>query len=172
MITVRDATIDDSPSIVDLYNALIPSTTGTWTEELQTVAERTVWLERQSTDGLPVLVAEIDGRVVGFASYGDFRSAGKWPGYDRTAEHTIHVASDKWRCGVGRLLMDRLVDRARAMAVHVLVAAIDADNEASLRFHARLGFAEVARMPEVGHKFGRWLDLVLMQRVVDDRTAP
>jgi phosphinothricin acetyltransferase len=172
MTTVRDATIDDSPSIADLYNALIPSTTVAWTGTLQTVAERTVWLRRQSADGFPVLVAEIDRRVVGFASYGPFRGAGKWPGYDHTAEHTIHVARDAWGRGIGRSLVDALVERAQAAAVHVLVAAIDANNDASLRFHTRLGFAEVARMPEVGHKFGRWLDLVLMQRVLDDRTTP
>lgn len=172
MIAVRDATIDDSASIADLYNALIHSTTAVWTETPQTVAERTAWLQRQSADGLPVLVAEIDRRVVGFASYGDFRGAGKWPGYEHTAEHTIHVARDKWRCGIGRLLMEGLVERARATAVHVLVAAIDADNDASLRFHARVGFAEVARMPEVGHKFGRWLELVLMQRVLDEQATP
>jgi phosphinothricin acetyltransferase len=68
--------------------------------------------------------------------------------------------------------METLVERARAAGVHVLVAAVDAENEASLRFHERLGFVEVARMPEVGQKFGRWLDLVLLQRIVDRRNSP
>jgi phosphinothricin acetyltransferase len=91
----------------------------------------------------------------------------KWPGYRFTVEHTVHVREDHWGSGAGRALMEELVERARAAGKHVMVGALDGANEASLRFHARLGFVEVARMPEVGRKFGRWLDLVLVQRILD-----
>jgi phosphinothricin acetyltransferase len=165
---VRDAVDADLPAMRDLYNALLPTTTIGWTESLQTLEERTAWFAHQRERGFPVLVAEAEpGEVVGFTAYGDFRGEGKWPGYRFTVEHTIHVREDHWGTGVGRELITELMQRARAAGVHVMVAAIDGENEASIRFHERLGFVEVARMPEVGWKFERWLDLVLMQRILD-----
>ena len=164
---VRDATASDLPAIRGLYNALIPTTTIGWTETEQSAKDRETWFARQNQQGYPVLVADDAGAVVGYAAYGDFRGAGKWPGYRYTVEHTIHVREDRWGAGVGRTLLTELVERALDQGMHVMVAAIDGDNGASIDFHRRLGFVEVARMPEVGHKFGRWLDLVLMQRVLD-----
>ncbi len=171
-VIIRDATNDDAESITVLYNALIPSTTVTWTESLDTTEHRLHWLRRQRDEGLPVLVAEADGAVVGFTAYEYFRGEGKWPGYRLTVELSIHVAEPYWRRGVGRSLIDALVARALDAGVHVLVAAIDGANEASIRFHERLGFEVVGRMPQTGLKFGRWLDLVLMQRILDNRERP
>jgi L-amino acid N-acyltransferase YncA len=169
---VRDAERTDLPAIVDLHNAWIPTETITWTEELDTLDQRTVWFERQIHLDFPVLVADEAGDILGFICYEHFRGEGKWPGYRATAELSIHVREIAWGRGVGRALMETLVERARAANIHVLVAAIDSQNEASLRFHERLGFMEVARMPETGQKFGRWLDLVLMQRILDSRARP
>jgi L-amino acid N-acyltransferase YncA len=166
-VIVRDATASDLEAIRGLYNALIPTTTIGWTETPQRAEDRAAWFARQVRQGHPVLVADDGGEVVGYAAYGDFRGAGKWPGYRYTVEHTIHVREDQWGRGVGRALLTQLIERALDAAMHVMVAAIDGDNIASIDFHRRLGFVEVARMPEVGHKFGRWLDLVLMQRVLD-----
>ena len=119
-----------------------------------------------------MLMADDAGEVAGYASYGPFRGEGKWPGYRQTVEHSIHVREDYWGLGVGRALIEGLVERARTADIHVMVAAIDSENEGSIRFHARLGFVEVARMPQTGQKFGRWLDLVLMQRILDWRARP
>jgi phosphinothricin acetyltransferase len=166
-VIVRDATAADLEAIRGLYNALIPTTTIGWTETEQSAHDREAWFARQNQQGHPVLVADDAGVVVGYAAYGDFRGAGKWPGYRYTVEHTIHVREDQWGRGVGRALLVELTERALDAGMHVMVAAIDGDNVASIEFHRRLGFVEVARMPEVGHKFGRWLDLVLMQRVLD-----
>jgi phosphinothricin acetyltransferase len=163
---VRDATDGDMPVVRDLYNALIPTTTIGWTESLQTLRQRRAWFRRQQRAGYPVLVAEDERDVVGFAAYASFRGSGKWEGYRYTVEHTIHVREDQWGRGVGRSLLTALMDRARAAGIHVMVGAIDGDNQASIRFHESLGFAVVARMPEVGYKFGRRLELVLMQRIV------
>jgi L-amino acid N-acyltransferase len=171
-VIIRDATHADIPAIVDLYNALIPTTTVAWTEVTQSVNNREVWFRKQVSEGLRVLVAEDNGAVIGFCAYGHFRGAGMWPGYSQTVEHTIHVGEPHWGAGVGRALLNELVIRARSAGVHVLVGAIDSANTASIEFHARVGFVEVARMPQVGHKFGRWLDLVLMQRILDERTSP
>jgi phosphinothricin acetyltransferase len=164
---VRNAGAADVAAITALSNALIRTTTGAWTEREQRIDERQVWLEHQCREGYPVLVADEAGDVIGFTSYGDFRGAGKWPGYRYTAEHSIHVREDRWGQGVGRALLTHLMDRGRDNGIHVMVAAIDGDNHASLKFHERLGFVEVARMPETGHKFGTWLELVLMQRILD-----
>ena len=94
----------------------------------------------------------------------------RWPGYLPTVEHSIHVREDCWGRGIGRRLIDALVARARAEGKHVMVAGIDSENVGSIRFHERCGFFEVARMPELGTKFGRRLDLVLMQRLLDEET--
>ena len=165
-VHLRDAQSADLPAIRDLYNALIPTTTVAWTEELETAEEREAWFAEQQRNGFPVLVAEDDGEVVGYAAYGWFRSDGRWPGYDLTVEHSIHVAESHWSQGVGRALVEALVERARQAGLHVIVAAVDADNADSIAFHERVGFTVVARMPEVGRKFDRWLDLVLLQRIL------
>lgn len=166
---IRDAVDADMPTVRDIYNATILTTTGAWTETLQTLRERRTWFRHQQRVGYPVIVAESEGFVVGFAAYESFRGAGKWPGYRHTAEHSIHVDRSYWGRGIGRSLLEALMDRARDADIHVMVAAVDSANIESIRFHARLGFVEVARMPETGRKFGRWLDLVLMQRILDDR---
>jgi L-amino acid N-acyltransferase YncA len=166
-VIIREARSGDVAAITALYNATIPTTTSAWTESVQTESERQEWFEHQHGAGFPVLVADADGDVVGYAAYEHFRGAGKWPGYRFTVEHSVHVAEAHWGSGVGRSLIEHLVDHARAAGLHVMVAAIDGANTGSIEFHRRLGFIEVARMPETGHKFGRWLDLVLMQRILD-----
>jgi phosphinothricin acetyltransferase len=167
VVLVRDATLTDMPALRDLYNATIPTTTHAWTETLQTLEAREAWFARQCDRGHPVLVADDDGTVVGFTAYGDFRGEGKWPGYRFTVEHTIHIDEAYWGRGIGRRLLEELMARGRAAGIHVMVAAIDSDNRESIAFHERIGFTIVARMPEVGRKFDRWLELVLMQRIID-----
>jgi L-amino acid N-acyltransferase YncA len=171
-VIIRDATEADLPAITDINNALILTTTVTWSEELETLEQRAAWFRRQLSDGHPVLVADEDGDVVGFITYEHFRGEGKWPGYRSTAEQSIHVRESHWGRGVGRALVEAVIERARTNGIHVMVAAVDTENEASIQFHQRLGFVEVARMPQTGQKFGRWLDLVLLQRMVDDRERP
>jgi phosphinothricin acetyltransferase len=166
MITVRPATEADLPAIRRLFNVLIPRTTVAWRDHLATVEEMTTWFASQQRAGNPVLVAEDAGEVVGYVTWSAFRGGPRFPGYQHTAELTIHVDGDRKRGGVGRALIDALVATARERGLHVLVAGIDADNTESIRFHEALGFTEVARMPEVGRKHDRWLDLVLLQRIV------
>jgi L-amino acid N-acyltransferase YncA len=166
-IVVRDATVADLPATLAIYNELIATTTIAWTERHQTLEERAAWFADQQRRGFPVLVAEDGGEVVGVTAYGDFRDSIHWPGYRHTVELSIHVRGDRRRSGIGRVLMNALIEHARRSSVHVLVAGIDADNIDSIRFHESMQFVEVARMPETGRKFGRWLDLVLMQRIID-----
>jgi phosphinothricin acetyltransferase len=165
-IVIRDAVEADLPATLAIYNELIPNTTIAWTEELQTMEERSAWFAEQRRRDFPVLVAVAGEEVLGTAAFGDFRDSVHWPGYRFTAELSIHVRGDCRGSGVGRLLMSSLFDRAERRDIHVLVAAIDEANHDSIGFHERLGFVEVARMPETGFKFGRRLDLVLMQRFI------
>ncbi len=163
---MRDCGVADLPTSLAIFNELIPSTTVAWRAEPFTLEWRTEWLERQRERGFPVLVATDDDTIVGVASYGDFRNTPQFEGYRFSVEHSIHVAGDRRGDGIGRILMAALIDRARAAGLHVMVGAIDGENVDSIRFHERMGFVEVARMPETGFKFGRWLDLVLMQRIL------
>ena len=165
---VRDATPGDLAAIVELYNALIPTTTIGWSERLETLPEREEWFAARQAAGDAVLVAEDpSGVVVGFAAYGPFRDNARWEGYRFTVENTIHVASEHQGAGVGRALMTALIHHARQQGKHAIVAAVDGDSAHSLRFHERMGFVEVGRMLQVGYKFDRWLDLVLLQRLLD-----
>ena len=156
----------DAEAITGLYNATVATTTVAWTEEHESVATRRAWLDKQLAAGNPVLAAVAGDEVIGFASYDDFRNAVKWPGYRFTVEHTIHIDAVHQGTGVGGTLLEELVHRATVAGKHVMIGAIDGENAGSLRFHARHGFVEVARMPELGFKFGRWLDLVLVQRLL------
>ena len=166
-VVVRDATSNDLPAITELFNALIPTATVAWRDHLADDDEMAAWFADQRTQSNPVLVATLDDDVVGYTTWSWFRGGPRFPGYQHTRELTIHVRADIHGQGVGRALLDALLERARGTGLRVLVAGVDAENEASIRFHERLGFVEVARMPEVGRKFDRWLDLVLLQRIID-----
>ena len=167
-VSIRPATVDDMAAVNALYNALVASTTVAWTDEPEPLERRIAWFHEQQTNGFACFVAESDGTVIGYGSYGSFRGDGRWPGYRFTVEHSIHVDEHHWGLGAGRALMARLIETARADGFHVIVGAVDADNVASIAFHERMGFVEVARMPEVGRKFDRWLDLVLLQLRLDE----
>lgn len=163
---IRDADVEDLPAITDLFNALIPTTTIAWREDVATIDEMAEWFREQREAGLPVLVADANGSVVGYCCWTTFRGGARFRGYRYTAELTIHVDQTRHRAGIGTALLGALIERARQSGLHVLVAGIDADNVVSIDFHRSFGFSEVARMPETGRKFDRWLDLVLMQLIV------
>lgn len=167
---IRPATVADVPAITDIFNALIPTTTVAWRDRPADVDEMLEWFSRQLEGDHPVLVAYDDtvdvDTVVGYACWTDFRGGPRFPGYRYTVEHTIHVDRRHHGRGIGRSLLTALIDLAHHRGIHVVVAGIDADNAASIGFHHALGFTEVARMPETGRKFDRWLDLVLMQRIL------
>lgn len=164
-VRIRPAVEDDVAAIHSIANAYVPTTTGTWTETVEPLAWRLSWFRDRTRAGFPILVAVADNdEVVGFASYGDFRDAVKWPGYRFTVEHSVHVSEAHHRKGVAGMLMEALMAQAVAGGKQVMVAVVDSENEGSIRFHAQLGFEEVGRMPDIGFKFGRWLTLVIMQR--------
>ena len=157
MATIRHAGPNDASAIAALWNPVIRDTVATFNsvekspEEIAALIAAgpgTFWLAE-------------DEALLGFARFAQFRAGA---GYVHSFEHTIVLAPHAQGKGLGRLLMARLCEAARAAGGHVLVAGISGENAAGLAFHAAMGFDAVGRLPEVGRKFGRWFDLVLMQR--------
>ena len=161
---IRPANEADLPGILAIYNDVIATSTAVYADDPVTLQDRLAWFEARRAQSYPVLVAADSDDVVGFASFGDFRA---WPGYRFTVEHSVHVRADRRGSGIGRRLVEALIPLAKAQGKHVMIAGVDASNHASIRFHERLGFEQVAHFREVGHKFGRWLDLVFLQRFLD-----
>ncbi len=165
---VRDATGDDLAAMAAIYDHAIVHTDAIWLDEPIGVDGFAAGIARHQTAGDPVLVAVAHGQVVGYASYGQFRTLA---GYAATVEHSVFVAPGHEGHGIGQHLLDALLARARADGRRVMVAAIDAGNAGSIRFHERNGFTEVGRLPGVGTKHGRPVDLVLMQRNVAEASS-
>lgn len=157
---IRMAEDGDVPGILAIVNDVIASSTAIYRDEGETLEARTAWFRARRALGYPVLVKEIDGAIVGFASFGDFRTG---HGYRFTVEHSVHVDRRFRGQGHGRGLIAALLPYAEECGKHAMAAAIDADNAASLAVHEKLGFERVALFREIGWKFERWLDLVFMQ---------
>jgi L-amino acid N-acyltransferase YncA len=153
----------DLPAVVAIYNDVLESSATIWSEQPTSIALRRAELAEATSLGYPVFAAEDETGVVGFVVAGPFRP---WPGYAATCEHSIHVHREARSRGIGGHLLATMESALRARGTHVMVAGIDAGNEGSLRFHARAGFVEVARMPEVGRLRGSWRDLVLVQKLL------
>lgn len=168
-LVIRAAVPEDLPAILAIFNDAVLNTVAVWNDDLSTLEDRRAWYDGRCAGGFPVLVADAGGTVAGYASYGPFRA---FQGYRHTAELSVYVDPAQRGKRIGDRLLGALVEEARRRGVHALVGGIEAGNTASLRLHLRHGFVETARMPEVGAKFGRWLDLVFMQRVLDDRPSP
>ncbi|MEX3014370.1 N-acetyltransferase family protein [Gymnodinialimonas hymeniacidonis] len=155
---IRRATSEDLPAVLALWNEVIRETTITFTSAPKTEDQIAKVLADQ-----PVFVPEIDGVCCGFGTYGQFRGG---DGYARTMEHAIYLNDAARGRGLGRALLEALKDSAREDGAQSLIGGISGENAGGLAFHAAMGFVEVGRVPEAGHKFGRYLDLVLMQKML------
>ncbi len=153
---IRQATSSDVPAILTLWNEVIRDTTITFTSSPKTEDQI-----HHVVNSQPVFVPVDGDACCGFGTYSQFRGG---DGYARTMEHAIYLSGAARGRGIGRALMAAIEDDARAAGTHSLIGGISAENEGGLAFHAAMGFVEVGRIPEVGHKFDRYLDLVLMQK--------
>lgn len=159
MTRIRPARPADLPALLEIYNDAVVNTTASWDLLPWTPAEHAEWYATKAEHGHPVLVAEVDGHVVGYSTYGPFRPKA---GYAGTMEHSVYVRPDHQGKGLGRAVLVAIIEAARTNGVHALIGGLSADNEVSLRLHRSLGFVEVGRLPEVGRKFDAWLDLVVL----------
>lgn len=160
---VRAVEDGDLEAILAITNDAILNSTAIYEYEPRTRAQQQAWLDVRAESGWPVFVAVDDESIAGFATFGPFRDK---PGYASTVEHSVYVASSRQGAGVGKALMAALLAEARERRLHAMVGGIDASNAPSLEFHRALGFEEVGRLPEVAWKFGRWLDLIFMQKLL------
>lgn len=161
--TIAPAGEEHLPGILAIYNHAVEHTTAVWNNALADLDERRRWWRMRIDGGHPVLVALKEGRVAGYAGYGPFRP---YEGYKLTVELSVYVEEASRRQGIAAALIAALEIQARQNGMHVMLGGIAAENEASIRLHRKLGFVETARMPDVGRKFGRYLDLVFMQKIL------
>ncbi len=161
-VTVRPAGKADQPRILDIYNHEVLVSTATYDTKPRTMPEQEEWFAHHGA-GHPVLVAEEGGSVTGWASLSPWSDR---PAYDRSVEVSVYVAEEHRGKGHGRILLQALVEAARSRGHHALLARISADNELSILLHRKLGFTEVGLLKEVGHKFGRMLDVSIMELIL------
>lgn len=161
--TVRAATASDAPAIAAIWNWLIRDTDITFNPVEKTEEEIAGLIAERMENGWGFFVAEQGGHLLGYATYAQFRGG---LGYARSMEHSIHLAPEAQGMGIGRALMQAMEDHARQAGVHVMVGGITGTNSGSVAFHEKLGYRIVGTMPEQGWKFGRYHDLVLMQKLL------
>ena len=161
---IRPATTADTEAVAALWNALIRDTTVTFTHTEKTLAEVAETIAARHRDGYTFLVAEQGGVIAGFATYAQFRGG---DGYARCMEHSIHLQPLARGRGLGRALMQAVEAHALARGTHSMIAGVSGENATGIAFHTALGYRSIATVPESGFKFGRWLDLVLMQKFLD-----
>lgn len=159
-LTIREAVPADIHAILAIYNTAILHGIALWRDDTVDLADRETWMASQAQGGFPVLIAEIDGDVVGYASYGLWRP---YAGFRHTVTDTIYLVDAAQGRGIGSTLLGMITDHARAAGFHVLIADIESGNRASIRLHQRFGFEIAGEIREVGTKFGDWLDLTIMR---------
>jgi L-amino acid N-acyltransferase YncA len=162
-VTVRRATREDCPAILEIYNEAVLTTTASYDLQPRTLEHRQAWFEDHAAADYAIFVAESGGRVVGWSSLSRFHDR---YGYRFTCENSIYIAASQRGRGIGSLLLAPLIEAARDRSLHTIIAVIDASNEASLRLHRRFGFEQVGHFKEVGHKFDRWLDVIYLQKMI------
>ena len=158
-VSVRPATPTDAFDIVSIYNEAVQTTTATFDTEPRSVEDQRDWMA-QHDDRHPVLVAEFQQQIVGWIALSPWSDR---KAYDRTAEVSVYVRADWQGKGVGRFLMSQVLERAQSIGLHTILARVAEGNPVSRRLHTGAGFAPVGVMHEVGHKFGRFLDVELLE---------
>ncbi|MEK4913025.1 GNAT family N-acetyltransferase [Bacillus sp. FSL E2-8887] len=157
---IREAMKEDVTFILDIYNDTIFNSTAVYAYKPVTLENRIDWYEQKKADGYPILVYELDNKVVGFATFGPFRA---WPAYKYSIEHSIYVDKEYRKNGIGKSLMKELIAIAQKREYMTLIAGIDAENEKSIALHQNYGFVHAGTIKKAGYKFNRWLDLALYQ---------
>ena len=163
-VIIRDATAADIPHIQQIYAHHVLSSTTTFEEVPPTEQEMQQRMQKVRENGLPWLVAEEDGRILGYCYAGPYRPR---PAYRYTIEDSIYLAEGEFGRGIGQQLLSTLLQRCEAGPWRQMIAVIaGTQNESSIILHRKLGFAHVGTQPDTGYKFGQWIDVVFMQRAL------
>ncbi len=166
-IKIRPYKTEDTQAILDIINDNILHSTALYDYNIRSYELQLQILEEKINKNFPVIVAELDGQVVGFGMYSEFRFR---EAYKFTVEHSVYVNKNFQDKGIGKLLLEELISLARKQKLHTMIAVIDAENQGSVEFHERFGFKTVGIIKESGYKFDRWLDSVFMQLILSDST--
>lgn len=159
---IRPAQTSDLKHIMRIYNHEIATGLATWNSQLKTFDDYQHWFLELEQKQFPLFVAEeiATKSIAGYADYSSFRQIN---GYSQTVEHSVYIDPLFARQGLGKTLMLKLIEHAKQHKIHVMIAAIDHENFGSIHLHTQLGFKQTGYMPQVGQKFGKWRNLVLMQ---------
>lgn len=160
--TIIECTFEEhAHAILDIFNDAILNSTALYDYKARTIQNMVSWFETKKQNGFPVIgMIDQAGKLAGFASYGTFRA---WPAYKYSVEHSVYVHQDYRGQGIAIELMKALINAAQKNDVHTMIGGIDATNDSSIRLHEKLGFVHTGTLPQVGFKFGRWLDLAFYQ---------
>ncbi|HEV8543541.1 MAG TPA: GNAT family N-acetyltransferase [Verrucomicrobiae bacterium] len=166
MIEIRPARREDCPGILEIYNDAVLTTTATYDYEPRTLEQRQSWFDEHQRIDFPIFVA-VNGiqRIVGWSALNRYHDR---MGYRFTTENSIYIAADFRGQGIGKKLLAPLIDSAKRLGLRAIIAAIDGENEASVRLHAGFGFESVGHFKKVGYKFNRWLDVVYMELLLPE----
>ena len=161
-ILIRPARVEDLPIINEIYNHYVLHSTCTYQTEPETMESRRAWFDHHG-EKHPITVAEESGQIVGWGSLSRFHPRAA---YSQTVENSVYVDHRLHRRGIGRSLLADLIDRAERIGHHAISAGIDGEQSPSVALHAALGFEQVGYLKQVGFKFGRWLDVIYMERLL------
>jgi phosphinothricin acetyltransferase len=161
MLTIRRATTDDLGAITEIYNEAILQTTATFDTDQKAIKEQATWFTRHDAKH-PILVAELDGFVVGWASLSNWSDRKAYAG---TAEASLYVEEEHQGRGIGKKLLQALIQEGQKVGLHTVIARITEGNVVSISLFEHEGFQNIGVMKEVGQKFGRLLDVYMMQKI-------
>ena len=163
-VQIRPFEIKDTQSILDIINYNILNSTALYDYKTRDFETQKTILEDKIIKGFPVIVAECDGKLVGFGMYSEFRFR---EAYKFTVEHSVYVSPNEMGKGIGKMIMAQLIFLAKAQGFHTMIGVIDSENKSSITFHEQFGFKTVGIIKESGYKFDRWLDSVFMQLLLE-----
>lgn len=163
-IKIRPYRSNDLKTIVAILNYYIENSTALYDYECRTMMGQQKIFEEKLNKGFPVIVASIDETIVGFGYYSEFRFR---EAYKFTVEHSVYVAPREHGKGIGKVIMQHLIDLAKQQQLHTMIAVIDSENLSSITFHEQFGFVTVGNIKESGFKFDRWLHSVIMQLILE-----
>ena len=162
-ISIREANLSDIPAILEITNHEILNSTVLYEYEPRSLETQQTWFKEKQANGWPIIVAEQDGNVVGFGTFGKFRER---IAYRLSVEHSVYVHKDHRGKAIGNALMVQLIQRAKTGGYHTMIAGIDSSNMGSVEFHRKFGFEVIGTFKEVGFKFDKWLNVVFMQLIL------
>lgn len=163
-ITIRNYQKSDAAAILDIINYNILNATALYDYSIRSLDQQEAIIEAKLNSGFPVIVAENEDGIVGFGMYSEFRFR---EAYKFTVEHSVYVNQNCQGLGIGKLLLTELIQMAKKQGLHTMIGVIDAENQNSIDFHHRFGFKTVGIIKESGFKFGRWLDSVFVQLILE-----